>query len=241
MEHENLKQWIINTCKVCEGCDNIAKSIMQPLESYHETKPGYISLDAVKSNSETALQRVIFSSKKSQLHFLDGKIKEISWCDAEIPPVFGGKSRRQSIDLLGRIENDVIICELKKGKSKEGPCFASLEALKYLYYVACNKSILDEKKVHHLNGQQFLWSQVSLDKIIVAGDDLYWNQWIGNDKYNFKSFKLRIKQQLRIDLLFFSLKVSSGYIQNQQKVFQDKSETMTSNEVTWTELNLEHR
>ena len=113
----------------------LLKSInMKKIKSNYKTKPGNASME-IKSVGETAFQRAIFLSRKTKINF--NPKKDILWKDLELPVIFTKNSRRNCVDLIGNIGNQLVICELKfmKETSSDSPWYAVLELLIYYYII----------------------------------------------------------------------------------------------------------
>ncbi len=181
-----------------------------------KSSPSYPNLYNVSSTSETAFQRAIYKSKYSILDFKDNRAgKKIKWLDLELPITLTEKSRRPCVDLIGKIKNIPIICELKFYKKKSNsdkPLYALIEVLAYYYFILCNYDRLDKFNIHHKNTQSFKWEDIVKPDIIllmIAANKSYWNYWLKVRRDSDKTKQLiknilSSSKKLGIDIKLFS-------------------------------------
>lgn len=182
------------------------------LDSDYPTQPGRPNLDRIKSTTETALQRAIFNGGFSILQFDDGE-SVIEWLDLELPVTLSTFSRRKSVDLVGRVDNIPILCELKvKGRaSGDEPNYAVLELATYYYFVLCNHLRLDAVEAHHRLERQdsFAWRDVVSDVplLLVAANERYWQYWLEEKVYRDRFLRLvgNLNAKLRTRICAFRL------------------------------------
>jgi hypothetical protein len=84
----------------------------QNLGSSYPTQPGKPNLDRIRSTAETAFQRAIFNGAYSILQFHDHE-KTIHWLDLELPVTLSANPRRKCVDLIGKVDHQPTLCELK--------------------------------------------------------------------------------------------------------------------------------
>lgn len=126
----------------------------------HHTNPKSISFE-ISSTGETAYQRAFLKSEKTLLNFKPGNGSEtVQWMDGELPIVLNKNPRRNSVDLVGSIEDIPTLCELKFANSRrsDSPLFAAIELLTYYCFIQFNADFLDKYDVFHKNLKPFKWS-----------------------------------------------------------------------------------
>ena len=177
---------------------------MQKIKSDYKTKPGKASME-IRSVGETAFQRAIFLSRKSKIDF--NSKKDILWKDLELPVILTESPRRNCVDLIGNIGNQLVICELKFMKktssSSDSPWYAVLELLIYYYMILENCNKLDKGKVYHENIQgKFEWKGILSPKplLIVVANEEYWNCWLKKQKNAYRSRLLGWLENLNKEL-----------------------------------------
>jgi hypothetical protein len=151
----------------------------------YPTKPGKPNLDNIASTGETAFQRGIFNGEYSILNYGKEIVnKKVVWNDIELPVTLNKNSRRISIDLIGLINNQPVLCELKfhgKSPSKDQPIYAIVELLMYHYFIQCNYKKLDKYNVHHdLLLKEFGWEIIvenNTSQLLVVANKKYWDYW----------------------------------------------------------------
>ncbi len=234
--------------KIYEIIDNAKKfekgksidTLRQIIENYNKkeypTKPGKFSKQ-ISSIGETAYQRAIFLSEKTQLHSLG----EIVWNDLELPIVFNESSKRRCVDLVGTLNNKTsVLCELKfasKAYKSNSPIYAAIQLLIYYYLIEDNYEKLDTGEVFHKNeyAKRFKWSDFNRNSVfIVAANKTYWTCW----KKQYEELKNEIeswRSSLPLDIRFFS---SDDWNFKEQKETQDKYQPSVSDKGEWTEVYL---
>ena len=176
----------------------------------------------IKSTTETALQRAIIKGKKS---IIEGK--EVTWLDIELPIDTHSKARRRCIDLIGKTDDEYIVCELKFGKDSatDAPYEAKAEVEIYMQAIKYNHKELDkENNIHHINGERFLWKDVAeKGRPIIAANEAYWSYW-----------KKHRKVPVPADVPCYSLNVDTQYFKR-LKQDREKYEPIL-NDLIWTSL-----
>ena len=162
---------------------------MNKIKSVYTTKPGKASME-IKSVGETAFQRAIFLSRKSEINF--NSKKNVFWKDLELPVILTDSPRRNCVDLIGNIGNQLVICELKfmKKTSSDSPWYAVLELLIYYYIILENCNKLDDEEVYHENiKDRFKWKSILSPNplLIVVANEKYWNYWLKKQKNAYRS------------------------------------------------------
>lgn len=180
---------------------------------YH-TNPQYPSLDNIKSITETAYQRAIFNGKYSEIMIGDREHR-IDWLDLEVPVVLTKKSRKKSIDLIGKtnFDNRYVISELKfsNRSSSQRPEYAIFELLFYYYCILTSHNILDNRNVSHqiLGRDKYKWLDIinSNPYLIITANANYWDLWFKKKTYgdDYKSSVLKLvenlKNRMQIDII----------------------------------------
>jgi hypothetical protein len=175
---------------------------MNKIKRDYKTKPGKASME-INSVGETAFQRAIFLSRKSKINF--NSKKDILWKDLELPVILTESPRRNCVDLIGNIGNQLVICELKfmKETSSDSPWYAVLELLIYYYIILENCNKLDDEEVYHENIQgKFEWKGILSPKplLIVVANEEYWNCWLKKQKNAYRSKLLKWLKDLNKEL-----------------------------------------
>ena len=177
---------------------------MQKIKSDYKTKPGKASME-IRSVGETAFQRAIFLSRKSKIDF--NSKKDILWKDLELPVVFSKNPKRNCVDLIGNIGNQLVICELKFMKktssSSDSPWYAVLELLIYYYMILENCNKLDDEEVYHENIRgKFEWKSILFPNplLMVVANERYWNFWLKKQKNAYRSKLLEWLKDLNKEL-----------------------------------------
>ena len=160
--------------------DNLRQFVEGYTKEIHTTNPGKLSLDNINATTETAYQRKIFSSVKTNLN----TIGEVLWIDMELPVVFKKSRRRKCVDLIGILnDNTSVLCELKLASEKnrsDSPIYAVIELLIYYYLIQENYKELDEQNVFHEDKRvkEFKWEHINHSTVFIIGaNDMYWNHW----------------------------------------------------------------
>lgn len=207
----------------------------------YPTNPGKPNLDNIKSTGETAFQRGIFNGEYSILKY--GKEignKKVVWNDIELPVTLNKNSRRISVDLIGFINDQPVLCELKyqkKSTSKEPPIYAIVELLMYHYFIQCNFKKLDKHNVHHeLFMKKFKWEEIvenEVSLLLVVANKKYWDYW-----FKKTSKKELLKQTLGLNV-DFNLNINLFETQDEdyekQKEKQEKYKPTVSSKI-WTKI-----
>ncbi|HUU89284.1 MAG TPA: hypothetical protein VMX17_16240 [Candidatus Glassbacteria bacterium] len=195
----------------------LIETLRQKLTDY-PSNPTNINLDNVKAVDETAFQRAILNKGETSLKSQSGKKYKVNWFDGELPVIFGKLARRKCVDLIGKTDSRMIICELKFMKktaksSSYSPMYALLQLLIYYYFIKTNCKELDKQEIHHKNTKgKFKWenfiSQTPL--LIVVANKKYWDYWIEGkrrekDKQNCFDLIKHLKSELKLtnNLLLF--------------------------------------
>lgn len=194
-------------------------------------------LQKSKDVGEKAYQRAIFP-ERTQL----GLLGEVTWNDLELPVVFNKKSRRTSVDLIGKSDTNVpVLCELKfatKTNYSNTPLYAVIELLFYYYLIQANHKELNNKEVFHKNGNRFDWSEFNQNSIlIVAANKEYWEYWKGD----YEKQKIDIKSwinSLTLKIQLFSFDNINFKEQKETKGVDEKYIPNVSGKTEWTEVYL---
>ena len=177
----------------------------------------------IRSTTETAFQRAIILGGTS---IIDGETVE--WLDIELPVDENRKAARgHCVDLIGKSKDGYVICELKFGKNAatDSPEDASDQLKRYRDDIKNNSSELDEKKIYHKNGKQFLWEEIAGNaRYIIAANEEYWSYWLTHRKV-----------QLPNDFECYSLNVKNDCFK-QQKANNTKYKPKLPEECKWTRL-----
>lgn len=171
------------TQKSKENLLNILKE--EIIRSDNATRPGDPKF-LIGHVGEPAFQRAIFLGCTSELKY-KSKTSFVKWIDLELPVILSDKPKRPCIDLIGKSDNKMVLCELKfMSKSKSvGPKYAVLELLVYYYIILRNFRKLDIRKVHHkISADQFAWEDFKSKTplLVVAANEKYWDYWLGGKK-----------------------------------------------------------
>jgi len=177
----------------------------------------------IASTTETALQRAIIINDYS---IIDGE--KVTWLDIELPVDIRSKARRRCIDLIGKTDDEFIICELKFGKDSatDPPYYAEKEVINYIQDIRYNYISLDkDDSIHHTNGKHFYWRDVAeKGRPIIAANEAYWRYWTKHRKVDIPT-----------DIPCYSLNVDTIFFK-QLKQDRDKY-TPEVVELAWTRLN----
>jgi hypothetical protein len=148
----------------------------------HHTNPKSISFE-ISSTGETAYQRAILKSEKTLLNFKrENGFETVQWMDGELPIVLNKNPRRNSVDLVGSLDDIPTLCELKFGTSRnsDSPLYAAIELLTYYCFIQFNADILDKYEVFHKNLKPFKWSVFATNgfpRLIICANKSYWDAW----------------------------------------------------------------
>lgn len=156
------------------------------------TNPGEMSFE-IKSTGEPAYQRAILESEKILLNFKKDNgfatiSRTVQWIDGELPVVLNKNPRRPCIDLIGLLDENLVICELKFSKNKsysDSPVYAVIELLTYYCFIQFNAVHLDKYNVYHKNLEPFKWNVIDngFTRLIVCANEYYWDAcWTKLDK-----------------------------------------------------------
>lgn len=149
------------------------------------------SLDPhINDVAEKAFQRALFRSTET----IKGGKTIIKWLDIELPVILNGKSRRDSLDMIGvyangRKKGTYIICEVKFSHDNyhsDCPQKAAEELNRYLENIGDGVE-LELNQIHHDNNT-FDWRDVPQkhEKWILA-NSAYWAYWLGHqNKWSFQ-------------------------------------------------------
>lgn len=242
-EHREILLRFIETNKCSKEIDKLRLILKYDANTSvkHRSKPGMPNLDSIASTTETAFQRAIFSRGFSNLNTKKGDL-EIEWLDLELPITLSPHSRRICIDLVGKSNDRLILCELKyKSKSNSNsPLYAMLELLVYFYLIRCNYKNLDEEKVFHNFGKEFEWKDYSpftnsnLELIVVANKE-YWSYWLGRrDSKTLKEKISSLREKISFEIDFYET-VDEDF--DSQKGDKEKYEPKISDN-NWGKINL---
>lgn len=181
------------------------------------TKPG--DYKKPQKKSEKWYQYKIRENKEV---LCDNGIK-IKWLDYEIPISFekkGGqrRGRRKCVDLIGEMNNNIVLVELKWGRVKnnyksDSPVYALFEVLHYAIKAFENRESLQAEEVYRKNFNYWEKIMKGFPNIVVAANKDYWNLWKKSYKNKkawdeFKNMTSHIETKLpkeaRINLFEFS-------------------------------------
>ncbi|MEI7526192.1 MAG: hypothetical protein WCJ95_17740 [Mariniphaga sp.] len=132
---------------------------------------------------ETGYQRKIIRSRISEIDK-----EQVSWCDIEIPVVFGNYPRRPCLDLLGHVNgNKLVICELKYGRNGDNPLIAGAQILFYYYMILSNIENFEVNNILHtnaINQKNIHWEFANdndrIETLVVANQN-YWQKYAGEN------------------------------------------------------------
>jgi len=176
----------------------------------------------ISSTTETALQRSIIINEHS---IIDGK--EVTWLDIELPVDTHSKARRRCIDLIGKTDDEYIICELKFGKDSatDPPYDAKAEVESYMQAIKYNHEELDKNNnIHHTNGKPFYWKDVAeKGRPIIAANDSYWKYWREHRKVHIPS-----------EISCYSLNIDVSYFKQLKK--DNVKYEPTIKDLIWTRI-----
>lgn len=138
------------------------------------TKPLGSATLKIRATNEAAYQRAFFMSDITTIKNLKGSDadKKIIWFDLEVPVV--ANSTKQ-LDLIGKIDNDFVVAEIKclpSGKLGESPLYAALEGLEYALLAKKAMSDKDLFKLRcHSNAKvsENYWMDYNDCKYIIVG------------------------------------------------------------------------
>ena len=168
----------------------------------------------IRSTKETAFQRAILQNGMTRL----GKKTEIEWLDIELPVDRDderyGKKRGHCVDLIGKMGENYVICELKFGEdSKDSPKDAVEQVLGYYEKIQRNWENLDKQGLHHPDCKMFKWEDLASEKTVlcVAANAAYWAYWFGHRNVDLSDFK-NLKKRVR----FYSVDIPSDLFKKQK-------------------------
>ncbi len=177
-------------------------------DCFHRTMPGKVKWNTTSGN-ETDYQRKIFESKTR----LMPEKSTVEWYDLELPVTFSGSGRRDCIDLIGKVGDQFLLCELKHMKTSQGdnPVYAMYEALKYYYCILKNHPKMDKLRTVHHEGKdckKFKWGDFASKPIImVVANKNYWDCWLAKGKGTRYSDMLKSEiakmEEIGIDVRFY--------------------------------------
>ena len=236
------------TDKILEVIDNAKKfekgkkidALRKIAENYNKkeyhTNPNPLPLK-IRATGETAYQRAIFNSRKTQISSLG----EIVWNDIELPVVFNEKPRKRCVDIIGTLNDKTsVLCELKfasKKSNSNSPIYAVIELLIYYYLIKDNYEALDEKNVFHKNKQvnPFKWKDFNQNSIFIVGaNEKYWTYW----QKRYEKRKNEVESwcsSLPLTIQFFS---SADFDFEEQKGTEEEYEPSVFDKTEWTEVYL---
>ena len=175
-------------CLNSETAQKYLKANLKLESCNHASCPKKFTEDVHPNNKgETAYQRAIFSGKNTRSSLEN--TGDVTWLDIEIPVVFGKASRRSSLDLIGRANqnNKLVLCELKYANPKtsyksNNPTYALLELLIYYYHIQKNMCALAEQEIRHTNPCVGEWNWNDCAKpeniiLAVVANKEYWDRW----------------------------------------------------------------
>ncbi len=165
------------------------------------THPGEIDPTTGSSKYSEANYQRCFLNSGEHFNIKPGN-RLATFLDGELPVVFGGKARRKSVDLVGTIDGNPFICELKYANPESSyesnsPAFALLEVATYYYQIIKNREQLSRQGIRHENMQlpADFWTRAGCNAaLIVLGNGSYWDRWDGRDGMIDQGLIRRIKQ-----------------------------------------------
>ncbi len=180
---EQLQAIAVNTNKKTRDKIQLYITKMDEPILFWPAHPGDFVASVANWDSETGYQRKILRSLVSII----GK-EQVSWCDIEIPVVFGNYPRRPCLDLLGHVNgNKLVICELKYGLNGDNPLIAGAQILFYYFMILSNLDNFRVNNILHtnaINPENIHW-EYSEDndriEILVAANQNYWEQYAGEN------------------------------------------------------------
>ena len=137
----------------------------------------------IRSIGEEAFQRAILRNGKT---ILKDKT-EIKWLDIELPVDPNRVTRGPSVDLIGRIGNRYVLCELKFRKDNnntDSPEDAANQIIDYHKKIKKNWRDLENQDLHHPKCEIFKWEDLASDDTIlcVTANVSYWEYWLEHRK-----------------------------------------------------------
>lgn len=136
----------------------------------------------VSTTSETAFQRALYNNGISSTPMGD-----IEWLDIELPVDKERGGRGHCPDLLGKIGDRYVLCELKFNNHSIDNCpqKAKEEVMRYYNAIKANHEELDRfDNIHRPNGKHFYWKDFASKDVIlmVVADKGYWQYWLKHRK-----------------------------------------------------------
>ncbi len=162
----------------------------------------------INSTDERAFQRAILQNGITQL----GEKTEIEWLDIELPVDldYSRGGRGHCVDLIGKMGERYVICELKFGNdSKDSPKDAVEQVVGYYKEIQRNWENLDKQGLHHPDCKMFKWEDLASEKTVlcVAANAAYWAYWFGHRNVDLSDFK---------GVRFFSIDIPSDIFKKQK-------------------------
>ena len=171
----------------------IIKNFFQGLEQFiviscSDSNPGPVEF-CITDIKEKAYQRAFYKNGTTALVKPCGSSLVIKWLDLEVPVALTGLSRNPSLDLIGKIEGEYAIVELKKEMPSHTPFFALQEVVMYALSVKKNnrngRHLKYHEKITTTNGRAAVepgnyWANYQDCKyLIIAAPETYWLEWKG--------------------------------------------------------------
>lgn len=219
MNKDAFREELLEICQEYTNRDSKLESfceVLKDIEKYtgvHEVNPQKPKLEEVKGIGEVAFQRAIFNNKKSILQFRGGITKEVEWLDLELPVSFEeGKARRKCVDLIGKIDDIPVICELKFMNKAGGdsPEYGIFELLMYYTLILYNKENLEKEGVRHSFENyisEWKWSDIVCENpiLIFCANKTYWSYWENKTNNLACIFELvdLLNEKLNVDIKLF--------------------------------------
>lgn len=207
----------------------LLKNIKKKSKSKYSSNPTKIKLDNVKATDEIAFQRAILNEGKTTLKLQSGKKYKVNWLDGELPVIFGKFARRECVDLIGKTEQRMVICELKFMKktaksSSYSPMYTLLQLLIYFYFVQRNYEKLDKQDIYHKNAKSgFKWKDFisKAPLLVVVANEKYWDYWIEakrrkKSKQIFVNWIKNLKSELKLKNNLFLFKTPDENFKEQK-------------------------
>lgn len=158
--------------KLSEAIKKHIERINHPWDFYGSHPKEY--KEAATENRETKIQRDLYHSNPTNP----------TWWDLELPigqeRNYGKRTKSVRIDLIGKIDNKLTLCELKYTKIASQPLDAILQLISYYIMLCNNAEKLDEFSVHHTNtNESFLWTSFKEEpvRLMLLANELFFKNY----------------------------------------------------------------
>lgn len=165
---------IVNRIKKLNDNNRKFSEIIKEPWGFDHSKPGKIGSADQYKDKETKWQRELLFEKET-IYWYDGElpIGQVVECDKV--------TKVCRVDLVGMIESQPVICELKYTKKAGQPFDALLQLLAYYCMIKQNAKLLDEKTIHHDNARnkEFCWDDIANNNpiLMLRANEPYWSNW----------------------------------------------------------------